>query len=481
MSRDERKAIIALLGGFIMITMDSTAMSVVLPTLLRDLSSPPSVVLWISNAYMLMFVTPLLLSGKLGDRFGQRRVFLIGLTLFILGALVCWSSAEIFQLVSGRIIQGFSASLVNPQILSLINRMFEVGRRGTALSLWGAVAGAGALVGPLLGGYVVSVFGWRWLYFGFVPFGLLIVIFSVKWLPNLPRLTENVDWIGIGLSGMSIMGLMAGLQFLGSALSNPTGSVALWLIPLLLSLTLLVVFLFWERSSKAPPLLPARIFSSQGFSSACSLIFLASLSLTTLPYPLMLYLQSIRGLSATNSALLLAPYAGIMIVVSRPLGKLIDRANLKTLCFLGLLGSIGSISLCGFFMYTEFEIFYFLLISLFLGISTALLWGPTSTIANMRIPFDLVGVGAGLYNLSRQFGSLLGIFLFNIWLQLTVEDEIRRLGVQSGTWSRGELPPNVAHLLSESTSSAVILLAGIATLGMIPIAFFRSTKKTKEE
>src|SRR5690349_21328371 len=162
-------ALWALVLGFFMILVDSTIVSIATPAIIRDLGADVNAVLWVTSAYLLAYAVPLLITGRLGDRFGPKYVYLTGLALFTGSSLWCGLSGTVTMLILARIFQGFGASMMTPQTMAVITRTFPADSRGRALSLWGATAGVATLVGPLLGGVLVDGPGWERIFFVIVP------------------------------------------------------------------------------------------------------------------------------------------------------------------------------------------------------------------------------------------------------------------------------------------------------------------------
>lgn len=157
-------ALIALCVGFFMILLDQTIVAVATPVLQKELGASYKEVIWVTSAYLLTFAVPLLITGRLGDRFGPRNVYVVGMTVFTLSSLACGFAPNMITLIIARAVQGFGASLLTPQTMSLINRMFARERRGAALGAWGSVAGLATLTGPILGGFITASFGWQWIF-----------------------------------------------------------------------------------------------------------------------------------------------------------------------------------------------------------------------------------------------------------------------------------------------------------------------------
>ena len=166
-------ALWAMLVGFFMILVDATIVAVANPSIMAKLGADYDSVIWVTSAYLLAYAVPLLVAGRLGDRFGPKNLYLLGLTVFTAASLWCGLAGSIGMLIAARVVQGIGAALLTPQTLSTITRIFPPERRGVAMSVWGATAGVATLVGPLAGGVLVDGLGWQWIFFVNVPVGII--------------------------------------------------------------------------------------------------------------------------------------------------------------------------------------------------------------------------------------------------------------------------------------------------------------------
>ena len=210
--RDPWPALFALCIGFFMILVDTTIVSVATPALIEDLQADVNDVVWVTSAYLLAYAVPILIMGRLGDRFGPKRVYLTGLTVFTIASLACGLTTTIGGLIAFRVLQGLGAAMITPQTMAIITRIFPAQRRGKAMALWGATAGVATLVGPILGGVLVDAAGWEWIFFINIPVGLVGFALAWRLVPSLPTNTHRFDWLGVALSGVGIFLLVFGIQ-----------------------------------------------------------------------------------------------------------------------------------------------------------------------------------------------------------------------------------------------------------------------------
>src|ERR1700761_4947775 len=172
-------ALCAMLVGFFMTLIDWTAVSVANPSIMTALHTDYDSVVWVTSAYLLGFAVPLLVAGRLGDRYGPKTVYLVGLAVFTAGSLWCGLAGSIQMLVAARAVQGVGAAFLTPQVLSVIARIFPPERRGVATSVRGAIVGFATLAGPLVGGVLVDELGWHWIFFVNVPIGIVAFVLGV--------------------------------------------------------------------------------------------------------------------------------------------------------------------------------------------------------------------------------------------------------------------------------------------------------------
>ena len=325
----------AMVAGFFMILVDSTIVTVATPTIMIKLEADVTSVVWVSSAYLLAYAVPLLITGRLGDRFGPKRIYLLGLIIFTVASLACGLTGSVELLIGARVVQGLGASLMTPQTMAVITRLFPPHQRGKAMAIWGATAGLAMLVGPLLGGLLIGLLGWEWIFFINVPIGMAGYIAAARLVPHLEQHRHRFDWLGVVLSGGGLFCIVFALQ---EATTHAWGtiygpiSVASLLV---VGAVLLGAFVVWQRLTPGEPLMPLTLFKDRNFSVANLAIALVGLTTVATPYPLMMWAQQARGLSPLAAALMNAPAAVVTVLMSNWSGRLVNRVHPRYLSVTG--------------------------------------------------------------------------------------------------------------------------------------------------
>src|SRR5699024_6363087 len=375
------------------ILVDTTIVAVALPVLRTSLDTDIGSVMWVHSSYLLSYAVPLLITGRLGDRFGQKQVYLIGLIVFTLSSIWCGFAGGVAMLIVARVFQGLGAALMSPQTMAVITRVFPPERRGQAMGMWGAVAGAATLVGPLLGGVLVGSLGWEWIFFVNVPVG--VVGFFLVWffVPVLPRRSHRFDVIGVVLSGTGMFLLVFGIQ---EGQRYGWGTISgIVSVPLLITVGVffLGVFVLWQARTRGEPLVPLRLFKDRNFSLANIAIITVGGAVTSMTIPLMLYLQSVLGLSPMGAAVLASPMAVLSGVLAPFVGRLVDRVHPRYIAGPGLFLLSSSMAWVGLALRPDISLWELLVPIALMGVASACVWSPLSVSAARRV------AGAGLRTL----------------------------------------------------------------------------------
>src|SRR4051812_11616318 len=401
--KDPWPALFALCLGFFMILVDTTIVSVATPAIIDDLGASVNDVVWVTSAYLLAYAVPVLITGRLGDRYGPKNLYIAGLAVFTLASLWCGLTASIEWLIAARVVQGLGASMITPQTMAIITRIFPQARRGAAMALWGATAGVATLVGPILGGVLVDGLGWEWIFFVNVPVGVIGIVLALRLVPRLETHSHRFDWLGVALSGVGMFLLVFGIQ------EGQQKDWAPWIWLMIIGgIVVLAAFVLWQHLNRAEPLVPLGIFRDRNFSLANVAITVMGFTVTAILFPFMLYAQLVRGLSPTRAALLLVPMALMTLVLARPIGSLTDRIHPRLILTTGFTLLFVSYLWTSFEMTPDSSTLEILLPMALLGIASAMIWAPNSATATRNLPVQQAGAGAGVYNATRQVGAVLG-------------------------------------------------------------------------
>ncbi len=464
-------ALFALCLGFFMILVDTTIVSVATPAIIDDLDAPVNSVVWVTSAYLLAYAVPVLITGRLGDRYGPRRLYVLGLVVFTLASLWCGLTTSIEGLIVARVFQGFGASMMTPQTMAIITRIFPSENRGRAMSLWGATAGVATLVGPIAGGLLVDSLGWEWIFFVNVPVGLVALVLALRLVPRLETHAHKFDWLGVALSGVGMFLLVFGIQEAHQYdWSTITGPVTVWRL-IIAGLVVIALFVWWQARNRREPLMPLGLFTDRNFSLANLGIATVSFAFTAMGFPLMLWAQVVRGYSPTESGLLLVPMAVVSIALASWVGKLSDRVHPRILTMTGFALLIVAMLLLSWFMAPDAPLIQILLALALVGAGSSFLWAPLSTTANRNLPLHRAGAGAGVYNANRQVGAVLGSAAIAVLIDARLA--ANGLGATGGEPSAaGEIPARLAASFSDSMSQSLLLVPVVLALGLVAVIFF---------
>ncbi|TDW88567.1 DHA2 family efflux MFS transporter permease subunit [Kribbella sp. VKM Ac-2566] len=468
-------ALWALVLGFFMILVDSTIVSVATPAILEDLGADVGTVVWVTSAYLLAYAVPLLITGRLGDRIGPKKLYLTGLALFTLASVWCGLTDSIEMLIVARVFQGLGASMMTPQTMAVITRIFPPNERGRAMSLWGATAGVATLVGPILGGVLVDGLGWQWIFFINAPVGVVGFVLAMRLVPDLPTHEHKFDLIGVVLSAVGLFLLVFGIQE-GQKYDwgQIKGPISVWSL-IIAGLVVLAIFVVWQSRNRGEPLLPLGLFKDRNFSLANVAITTVGFAITAMAFPLMLWAQAVRGLTPTRSALLLVPMAVIAGALSPFVGRLVDRTPPRFIAGFGLLCCAVSLFWMSQVIEPDVPIWQLLLPIALLGVANGFMWAPIGTTATRNLPMHQAGAGAGVYNTTRQVGAVLGSASIAVLMESRLAHNLPAMagGTPAGEgFSSGRLPEMVRQGFSDSMAQSMVLPALVLLVGLVAALLF---------
>lgn len=455
--------------GFFMILVDSTIVAVAIPAIAESLNATYNDVIWVNSAYLLAYAVPLLITGRLGDRFGPRRMYLLGLAVFTVSSLACGLAGSVGILIAARAFQGLGGAMLTPQTMSLMIRTFSPSERGSAMGVWGAVAGVATIVGPLLGGVFVDLGGWEWIFIVNVPFGIIGLILAWKNVPVLELNARSFDWLGVALSAVGMFCLIFGIQE-GSNFNWDGRSIGL----ILGGLVFIGAFIAWQARTTRDALVPLSLFADRNFALASAAITTVGFAVSTFAIPWMIYVQRVQELSPTHAALLILPSGLVSGALSGFIGKLTNTHDPKPFAIAGLAVTSISIFASAFITDPQYSPHWMLLISVFYGVGNSLIWGPLSMIATRNLDPTLAGAGSSVYNTVRQVGAVIGSAAVAAAMSSQLS---KRLGGEAAGHSEtGPLPEFLHEPFAAAMSHALLLPAGVLVLGVIVAAMFARTR-----
>jgi EmrB/QacA subfamily drug resistance transporter len=391
-----------------MVILDASIVNVALPTIKRDVGFSEQSLSWILNAYTLIFGGFLLLGGRLADRLGRRRLFMAGIALFAAASLVCGVSQSEGELLVARGLQGLGGAMVSPAALSIILTTFAEGpERNRALSVWGAIAGAGGAVGLLLGGVLVQLLSWRWVFFVNVPIGIVVLALAPRIIPESRSESAAKSGYDVGGAVTITLGTMA-LVFTLIKADSWGWTSGRTIAGFVVSAVLIAAFVAIERRHK-DPLVPLRIFSNRSLSAADATLLVVVAALFAMFFFLTLYLQQVLGFSALKTGVAYLPLSLTLIGASAVASRFVDRFTPKPILVAGLLISTG-----GFVVLTTVSghgdyASHVVPAMIILGIGFGMSFVPVTIAGTSGVAPEDSGLASGLLNTTQQVGGSLGL------------------------------------------------------------------------
>ena len=393
--------------SLLIVSMDMTIVNVAIPAIRTDLHASPSQLQWVIDVYTLVLASLLMLAGATGDRFGRRRVFQLGLTVFAVGSLMCSLAPNIGFLILARLLQAIGGSMMNPVALSIISQIFT-GRveRARALGIWGAVVGISMALGPVVGGLLIQLVGWRAVFWINLPICAAAIVLTAIFVPETKSGTmRNIDPVGQGLAVLFLFGtVFALIEGPGLGWSNP-----LVLVVAAVALSAFVAFLRYE-ARRHDPFIDLRFFRSVPFASATLTAVCAFSAWGAFLFMMSLYLQAERGFSAMHTGLIYLPIAIGALVFSPLSGRLVGRYGARpSLLVAGALITVASAMLT--LLTATTPVWALLAIFAVFGIGFSMVNAPITNAAVSGMPLDRAGAASAVTSTSRQIGVSIGVAL----------------------------------------------------------------------
>ena len=425
--------------------IDGTVVNVALPALQANLNATAADVQWVVESYALLLSALLLVGGSLGDHYGRRRVFLLGVMIFALASGLCGFAVNIQQLIASRAVQGLGAALLVPGSLAIISNSFSEQERGRAIGVWSGFSAITTGIGPVFGGWLIEHVSWRAVFFINLPLALVVILISLRHVAeNSDRESTRVDWLGAILAVLGLGALIYGLiESSQVGFSDPSVIIAL-----AMGVVVLIVFLFIE-SRLSSPMLPLTLFRSRTFAGTNLLTFLLYAALGGTFFFLPLNLIQVQGYSPTAAGAVLLPFILIMSFLSRWAGGLVARYGAKIPLVVGPV-----ITAVGYLLFLLPGIGGSYWTKLFppvvvLGLGMAITVAPLTTTVMSSLAGNRAGIASGVNNAVAVFGVVM-LHLFKIALDHRLSSKNLPLSVAQALQTQSiklaaiDIPENVS-------------------------------------
>jgi EmrB/QacA subfamily drug resistance transporter len=387
-----------------MVSLDNLVVTTALPVIKNDLGASLQGLEWTVNAYTLTFAVLLLTGAALGDRFGRKRMFLVGLAVFTLGSAAAALAPSIGWLIAARALQGVGAAIVTPLTLTILSGAVSPARRGLALGIWGGVSGLAVALGPVVGGAVVEGLSWQWIFWLNVPIGVVLLPIAWRRLSESKGANRALDLPGLGLASVGLLGIVWGL-----VRGNEHGWTSLGVAGTIATgIVLLGAFVLWELRTPEP-MVPMRFFRQRAFSAANVTSLLMSFGMFGAIFLLAQFFQVVQGYSPLQAGLRTLPWTAMPIFVAPVAGILSDRIGARPLLVAGM--ALMAAGLAWIAVIATPTVAYGRLIPAFVmaGVGMSLYFAPVANLVLSTVRRNEEGKASGVNNTVREVGGVFGV------------------------------------------------------------------------
>jgi EmrB/QacA subfamily drug resistance transporter len=387
-----------------MTALDNLVVGVALPSIRVDLGGSIESLEWTVNAYTLAFAVLLITGAALGDRFGRKRMFVVGLGIFTGASALAALAPSIEALIAARAVQGLGAAIVLPLTLTLLSEAVAPEKRGMALGIWAGVSGLGVAMGPFVGGAVVEGIAWNWIFWLNVPIGIVLLPLAWRQLSESHGPANKLDIRGLLLAGTGLFGLTFGIVR-ATALGWDSATVV---VSIGSGVALLLLFIAWELRAPAP-MLPMRFFRSRGFAASNGVSFAMFFGVFGAIFLLSQFFQTAQGYGPFEAGLRTLPWTGMPMIIAPIAGLLSDRIGSRPLMVAGL--ALQAIAMAWLAVVSSPEAAYSSLIAPFVlaGTGMALVFAPSANAVLSSVRPQEAGQASGATNAIRELGGVMGV------------------------------------------------------------------------
>jgi EmrB/QacA subfamily drug resistance transporter len=449
--------------ALMIVIIDVTIVNVTIPAMQFDFGATLQSVEWVSALYALVYAALIITFGKLGDTYGRRRLFNLGLGIFVAGSLLVGAAPSISWVLMGRFVQALGAAMVSPATLSIVSTTFRGRSRGVAFGIWGGTAAAAGAIGPLLGGFLTTFISWRWAFLINLPIGILAVVGSLRYVPESLDMTSRrqVDVPGIALASLGLGSVVFGLiegqtygwwaprhTFTLGGLSWPLKTMAITPVMFVIGVAGMAGFVLYELKrgrSGLEPLFDFSLLRFKGFRYGLMTVLIVALGEFGLFFVMTIYLQIGRGLTAFQAGLVFLPFAVANLIVAPMAGWLSSRIGPKWVVTSGMLLEAISIFSTAQLIRPETAISTFIPTFVLYGMGVGLTISQLTNTTLSDIPPEKSGVGSGANNTVRQVGAAIGVAILGAVLANQISST-----AQSELARNTTLPPAVKAQVSQA-------------------------------
>ncbi len=454
--------------GLAIVIIDGTIVNVALPAISRDFGAGLRDLQWVNSIYSLVYAALIVTFGRIGDQLGRRLLFVVGVGVFLAGSALSGAAASVGMLIGARALQGLGAAMTSPSTLSIISGTFTGKMRGVAFGVWGAIAGAAAALGPLLGGWLTTAASWRWAFYINVPIGIVAVVGALLLVDESKAggKRAGTDVLGILLISLGVGALVLGLiegqtygwlwpknGFAVGAWSWPATGISVSLAAFIVTVIAFVGFVLWELRVQAKgkePLFDLALLGFRSFRYGLITVSIVALGEFGVIFVLSLFLQGVLGFTALATGLTFLPFAVLTLFVAPSAGLLTARFGPKWVVTAGMIIEAVFIFVLSRVLGPATTQSTIILVLLGYGVGVGLAIAQLTNVVLSEVPSPRLGAASGANNTLRQVGSALGIAVIGAVLATTLSTSAKtRLAAETG------VPDFVKTLIAKSLDEGV--------------------------